>query len=510
MRRQLLALPTGGGKTVVFSELVNRRHGRALILAHRDRLIQQAATKLAGVVGYERLGIVKADQNQFNASVVVASVQTLARRRRRQILPAFDTVIIDEAHRSAARIYDEIIRHVCRPETLLLGVTATPERSDGIGLDRVYDEIVYEIGLLDLIDQGYLVPLRGRKITLEVDFSILRSRRNQDGINDYRLDEVENLMESANWHENVAKGWLRFASERRTIAFVPRVKMAYRLADYLRGEGIAAAALDGSTSLAEQRRLVHQFETGRIRFLANCDLFVEGADIPSIDCVVFARPTRSRIIYNQAIGRGTRLSPETGKKDCLVLDMVGASNRFDLCHLGTLVGVRELEPGETITQARKRQDEADAATAAERQKETLDGLIQGREVSLFGGQPSRSTPEFHWEIVADQRLAILHWQRREYHIWRSPDGDRYYYGELTGDSPLRGEADSFKAAKACCEADAKELLFGGPGARWRSTPATEKQLALLRKLRIGHDPATITKGDAARLIDARFAGFKSA
>ena len=507
VRRQLLALPTGGGKTVVFSELVNRRHGNALILAHRDRLIQQAATKLASVVGYHRLGIVKAEQNQFNAAVVVASVQTLSRQRRREMLPQFDTVIIDEAHRSAARIYDDIIRHVCRPETLLLGVTATPERSDGIGLDRVYDDIVYQIGILDLIEQQYLVPLRGRKITIEVDFSILRSRRNADGINDYRMDEVENLMESANWHENVAKGWLRFASERRTIAFVPRVRMAYRLAEYLRAQGISAAALDGSTTLAEQRRLVHQFETGAIRFLANCDLFVEGADIPSIDCVVFARPTRSRIIYNQAIGRGTRLSPSTGKTDCLVLDMVGASNRFDLCHLGTLVGVREIQPGETITEAKRRQEREERTAESEDQKESLDGLILGREVSLFGGQKPR--PEFQWEVIPEQRLAILHCENREYQIWRSADLDEYFYAEVTGDSQLQGVSTTYKAAKALCEADARQVLFGGPDAKWRSTPATEKQLALLKRLRIGHDPATITKGDAARLIDARFAGFKS-
>ena len=505
VHRQLLALPTGGGKTVVFSELVNRREGRALVLAHRDRLIQQAASKLASVVGYHRLGIVKSDQNQFNAGVVVASVQTLSRSRRLEMMPKFDTVIIDEAHRSAARIYTKIIDHVCGPDTLLLGVTATPERTDGIGLDSVYEEIVYQVGIMDLIDQGYLVPLRGRKITIEVDFSSLKSRRTADGFMDYRMDEVENLMEAGNWHENVAKGWLRFASDRRTIAFVPRVKMAYRLAEYLREQGIAAAALDGSTTLGEQRRLVHQFETGAIRFLANCDLFVEGADIPSIDCVLFARPTKSRIIYNQAIGRGTRLSPETGKTDCLVLDMVGASNRFDLCHLGTLAGVREVQPGETLREARQRQDEEDAAAAAEKQRESLDGILHGHEVDLFTG--TRSAQKFDWQVFPEQQFAILKLNTMTWRVWRESDADNapYYFEEISRQSPLQGAADTYLEACTACETDYKLWQFGGPQASWRSTPATEKQLLLLRKLRIKHEPTTITKGEAARLIDERFA-----
>src|SRR5262245_49419032 len=185
VRRQLLAAATGAGKTVLFASLVKQRPGNALVLAHRDRLIQQAVAKLGAVLPVSDLGIVMADQNRVHARCVVASVQTLARARRLAVMPKFDTVIVDECHRSAAKTYQRILAHVCHPETLLLGVTATPSRTDGIGLDQVYDEIVYQIGILDLIERGYLVPLRGQRITIEADFSKLHTKTNTEGINDY-------------------------------------------------------------------------------------------------------------------------------------------------------------------------------------------------------------------------------------------------------------------------------------------------------------------------------------
>ncbi len=506
VRRQLLTLPTGGGKTVVFSELVNRRPGRALILAHRDRLIQQAAEKLSSVIPIDRIGIVKAEQNRFQAPVVVASVQTLSRSRRREMLSQFDTVIVDEAHRSAARIYREILDHVCNDSTLLLGVTATPNRTDSIGLDQVYDRIVYQVGLLDLIEQGFLVPLVGRRIAIDADFSSLHTKTNTDGVNDYRQDEVVNLMEASNWYENVGRGWLEFARTRRTLAFVPRVAMAYKLAEWLRDQGVAAAALDGSTPLADQRRIVGQFERGEIQFLANCDLFVEGADIPSIECVVFARPTKSQIVYSQAIGRGTRPSPSTGKRDCLVLDMVGATNRFDLCTLGSIVGVKRIQDGESIVQAVAREKAAAQAKAEQEEMfSRVDGHIVGREANLFG---TRFTGAFDWDVIPEQRLAVLRIAGGEFHIWRAPSEDLYHYADMSWSGNLQGQASTYAEAKAACESAAKIQFFGGLDAPWRGKPASDKQIALLTKLRIPFAPH-ITKGEAAALIDARFAPRKA-
>jgi len=501
VRSQLLALPTGGGKTICFAEVVRRRPGRALILAHRDRLIQQAASKLDAVMPWTDLGIVMAEQNRIHARCVVASVQTLARARRLSVMPQFDTVIVDECHRSTARTYQRVLAHVCHPETLLLGCTATPSRSDGIGLDQVYDEIVYQVGILDLIERGYLVPLRGQRITIEADFSKLHTKTNTDGINDYKQDEVCELMDKANWYVKASEGWLKYAADRRTIAFVPRMAMAHRLAEHLRGLGVRATALDGLTPQHVQRQALSAFERGEIQFLSSCDLLTEGVDLPSANCALFARPTKSQIVYSQAIGRITRLSPETGKTDGLVLDMVGAANRFDLCTLGDLVGVRELREGESILDAVKREKKEAEAVAKQQELLEAEGQVVGREINLFGGAEIRKRGPLEWRVFREDRRSVAKIFGHEFQIWKI--GAQYQFADMSWRGKLHGVASSYPEAEARCEEEARRILFGDRDAPWRSTPASDKQIAMLTRFRIPI-PDGCTKGHASDLLDARF------
>jgi superfamily II DNA or RNA helicase len=506
VRAQLLAMATGAGKTVVFANLVGRRPGRALVLAHRDRLIQQAAAKLGAVLPWSDLGVAMAEQNRVHARCVVASVQTLARQRRLAALPKFDLVIVDECHRSAAKTYQRILAHVRHPETLLLGVTATPSRTDGIGLDKVYDEIVYQVGILDLIERGYLVPLRGQRITIEADFSKLKTQKNTDGISDYKADEVAEIMDKANWFEKASEGWLKYAADRRTIAFVPRVAMAYRLAEHLRGQGVRAVALDGSTPQHVQRKALSDFERGEVQFLSSCDLLTEGVDLPSANCALFARPTKSQIVYSQAIGRITRLSPETGKTDGLVLDMVGATNKFDLLTLGDLFGLRSLKDGETISQAVEREKKEEEEAAAEQMElpEMADGKVVGREVNLFGGrQPAPRKPLFEWQMYPEQRRAVLIAGGKRYEVWRQTPTAPYRFAMMDWSSRWEGVNPTWDGAKTAVEEKAKEIMFGGKDAPWRSAPASPKQIETMTRMRIRFNPH-ITKGEASDLLDARF------
>jgi ATP-dependent helicase IRC3 len=510
LRRLLLVLPTGGGKTIVFSHLIRQwleRGKRALVLAHRDRLIQQAVEKVGREIRWEQMGVVKAEQNRVHAQCVVASVQTLAREKRLALLPQFDLVIIDEAHRSCARNYRKIIDHVLHPDSLLLGVTATPDRTDGVGLEAVYQEIVHEVQLVDLIEQGHLVNIRAKNVGLPIDFSDLKTKRNTDGIKDFDQEQLVIKMEAGNWYEKVTDAWLEFASDRRTIVFVPRVAMGYRLAEFMTEKGVRAAALDGSTPLPVQRSIVAEFERGNVQVLINCDLFVEGADIPSINCVVMAKPTKSRIVYCQAVGRGTRLSPATGKTDLLVLDVVGVTRRLDLCSAADLVGARTLKDDETVTAAKKR-EKKEAEEEAQRTAEQLELIkeqLQAQEVNLF--DPSRKVKrEFRWDIQANVRQAFLDVAGKRWEIYRDEDG-LYYAG--CHDLPVANwkPYDDYREARSFCEEQAREVLFA-PTAKWRNTPASEKQLAILRRLHIPHDP-NISKGDASAKLQTYFERKKS-
>ncbi len=197
VHRPLLVLPTGTGKTIVFALLVQRRGGRSLILAHRDELIQQAVDKLRLVDPTLALGVVQAAHDEHTAPTVVASVQTLSRRPRlTRLVPDFQTIVIDEAHHAPAPIYRRILDY-CRAwqadGPLVVGVTATPERGDHHSLRQVFDRIVYQKTLLEMMQAGYLVDLRALQILLQANFDALRTQQG-----DFVEAELETLLLAAN------------------------------------------------------------------------------------------------------------------------------------------------------------------------------------------------------------------------------------------------------------------------------------------------------------------------
>ncbi|MCH7848425.1 MAG: DEAD/DEAH box helicase family protein [Planctomycetes bacterium] len=336
VRRPLVQLPTGTGKTVIIAELAKIRPGRTLVIAHREELLGQAKDKLLLADPSAEIGIVKADRDEHAAPIVLASVQTLSRPNRLQRLaPDFSTVIVDEAHHATAESYVRIMKHVgsfADDGTLSPGFTATPERGDGIGLDSVWQEIVYERSILDMIRSRYLCDLRAIQVQLQADFSQLHTRAG-----DFIEREVEELMHVADAPEHVVAAYQEHAAGRKALAFTPTVALAHEMADCFSAAGIAAEALDATTPTDARKAILARFHTGETMVLWNCAILTEGYDEPSVDCIVIARPTKSRPFYHQMIGRGTRLYP--GKKDCLILDVVGAITRHDLMTASTLFGV---------------------------------------------------------------------------------------------------------------------------------------------------------------------------
>src|SRR6267378_1786590 len=335
VQRPLLVLPTGTGKTIVFALLVQRRGGRSLILAHRDELIQQAVDKLHLVDPTLPLGIVQAARDEHTAPTVVASVQTLSRRPRlTRLVPDFQTIVIDEAHHAPASTYRRILDY-CRawhPDgPLVVGVTATPERGDHHSLRPVFDGIVYQKTLLEMMQAGYLVDLRALQVLLQADFDALRTQQG-----DFVEAELETLLLAANAPAQVLVAFQTHAAERKALLFTPTVALAYAMADTFRTAGIPAEALDGTTPLATRRAILQRLHTGATRVVANCAVLTEGFDEPSVDCIIVARPTQSALLYQQMLGRGTRTYP--GKTDCLILDVVGVSTHHTLHTAATLFG----------------------------------------------------------------------------------------------------------------------------------------------------------------------------
>jgi superfamily II DNA or RNA helicase len=375
VQRPLLVLPTGTGKTIVFALLVQRRGGRSLILAHRDELIQQAVDKLRLVDPTLPLGVVQATHDEHTAPTVVASVQTLSRRTRlARLVPDFQTIVIDEAHHAPAPTYRRILDYcrAWRPDgPLVVGVTATPERGDRHSLREVFERIVYQKTLLEMMQAGYLVDLRALQVWLHADFDALRTPHG-----DFVEAELESLLLAANAPAQVLAAFQTHAVERKALLFTPTVALAYAMADTFRTAGIPAEALDGTTPLATRRAILLRLHTGATRVVANCAVLTEGFDEPSVDCIIVARPTQSAVLYQQMLGRGTRTYP--GKTDCLVLDVVGVSTRHTLHTTATLFACDAARLAQQsvleILERPARQEQEDAS---------LTGTLHSTPVDLF-------------------------------------------------------------------------------------------------------------------------------
>jgi DNA repair protein RadD len=319
MRRLLLPLPTAAGKTVIAAAIVAEyveAGKRVLILVHRRELTQQMAAKLHAV-GVDP-GIV---QSGFTARpgqpVQVASIPTLHARAVRSStieLPPADLVIVDEAHHARARTYRRILESY--PDAAILGLTATPCRSDGRGLGDVFDGLVVCPSVADLTAAGYLVPTR----------VFAPSRPDLTGVRidhgDYAEAQLAERMDTGKLVGDIVTHWLKLARGRRTVIFATGVAHSRHLTDELCRAGVYAAHIDGDTPVDERDAILAKLAAGIIEVVVNAQVLVEGWDSPSVSCLVLARPTRHMGLYRQMVGRVLR--PASGKTDALILDHAGA------------------------------------------------------------------------------------------------------------------------------------------------------------------------------------------
>lgn len=312
-RRVCLNSPTGSGKTVIAAGIVQlavAKGKRVLFLAHRRELIEQTADKLisSGVLNF---GVIMAGDKRVNpdAPVQVASIKTLIRRE----LPAADLIIIDEAHRAASRSYLNILANY--PDAVVLGLTATPERLDGKGLDDIFDELVVVETVPNLIEQGFLI-----KPTCYVgptgDLSGVKTKRG-----DYDEAQLAEAMDQPKLTGDIVANWKRLANGKKTVVFASSVEHAKHISQEFFNAGVSAAWVSGDTPKVEREATIADWRSGAITIVANCQIFVEGFDLPELECCILARPTQSVSMYLQMVGRIMR--PAHGKADALVLDHAG-------------------------------------------------------------------------------------------------------------------------------------------------------------------------------------------
>lgn len=535
MQRPAVVLPTGTGKTVVFSHVVQQFRewrtyadtgaphapARVVVLVHRDELADQALAKLRAVAPGLNTGKVKAQDNGITADVMVCSVQTLARESRITALldaQAFagdiGLVIVDECHHALAVSYRNVMAALgCYDgsrERLAVGFTATLARGDGRGLGDVWNDVVFQRSTLWAISKGYLTDVRSRMVDIEA--LNLRSVKRSGG--DYTASSLGRALLEAHAPEVISQVIREQAADRRSIiVFTPTVAVAQEVREAV---GPSAAVVHGGTPREDRLHVYEQFRTGAVRVLVNCMVLTEGADFPYADCAVIARPTSSETLFIQMAGRVLRPSPVTGKKDALLLLLTGAGASIrTLVDLEPDVTVPALD-GESLTEAFDRQEQIreEQETAHRRRESARPQRLRftAKDVDLF-----TSSPAYQWLRTARGVQFIPLGGAGEIILWPSDTEGLWDVVLAPEDNHRRGrwvrlhtELDLGMAmAWGESEADERSALNTGKSASWRRRAASEKQTALARRfgftvsegMRAGEVGDLISLGFANRNID---------
>ena len=536
--RVMAVLATGLGKTVIFSSLIHqwREQGRvhpgrpAVVIAHREELLHQAADKLRVQDEWIRIGIERAgDRAPASSEVIVASVQTIGRpnsSRLAEIDPAL--VIVDECHHSAATSYQHALQKLGAfgPKgTKTLGVTATPHRLDNRRLEgkgATFEAEVFRYTIREGITQDYLCDLRGFQVRTETDLSKVKSRGG-----DYVESDLAKVLEGDTRRTLEAiKAWKEHAHDRRTIVFCSSVGHAHETAELWAGEtGAPSVCIHGGTPTETRRQLMDMFRAGHVQVLTNVDIATEGFDVPEVSCIVMLKPTKSWTKYVQMAGRGTRLSP--GKSDCVIIDMVDLSSDHSLCTVPAMVGLpaKINLKGATLSEAAEIADKVSEnslesiAKLADPRKapRSLDDLrILCRNVDLLEGSKMpkaiSSVARYAWVQMANGSL-MLDTQVGTARVRMDALGNGHI------DLLKNGKVEKSYPAPVGIPLDqvvmkaevAAETVFGKEALKWKkqssgwrksADPVTPAQCDLLRRL--GANLTTmppLTKAQASQLID---------
>lgn len=577
INRPVAVLPTGAGKTVVFSSLIERhverlrKEGkRVLVVAHREELLEQAEEKIKKTIEGVWTTIVKGSRGQNThqfADVVIASVQTLARPKRRESLDRIGMVIIDECHRAASASYQQVMQHYgCMDDTPTVGFTATLTRVAG-GLPDVWQSVAYSKKIHWMIKEGYLVPPVAKSI--EVPGLNLSNIRIIGG--DLDAKGLAVAFEDSQAFKIMAEQWNLHAAERPTIAFMPNVSSCHQLQEAVKALGARAEVITGQTSSSDRKAAYARFNSGQTRMLVSAMVLTEGFDAPQTSCVLIGRPTKNPGLYIQAVGRGLRLHP--GKEDCLILDLAGAS----LTH--NLAGVNDLEsdcesaicdcnclscgcthsckcarrqcgcscieqherkpadcpcaggecgcgcPGEAMEgigetcsckdnpacECRAPKDNPGKEVDAEILRTLTEVDILGTEIKRSGYTWLETTGGIKFLVTGNDECVFL---------LPAPEGG-YFQGHLNGLTPRgtvkRLDSGALPVAQAFqsleVHADMGNFTYSDKGASWRRTPASDGQVRMLRGMKVKFHEV-LRKGEASdllsiakvsRALDPRFA-----
>jgi superfamily II DNA or RNA helicase len=365
IRSQIVSLATGLGKTIVLAtlpKLLSLRPGDVtLVVAHRDELIEQTVEKMLAENPEAKIGVEKAERRaEEDSQIVVATVQTLAETRLKAFVQRFHRrialFVIDEAHHAAAPSYRAIVDAILaqRPDAMVLGFTATPNRGDGVRLVDVFEKIVYSMDTRKAVDAGYLVPVKSFAVATSTNLDAVASRGG-----DFVIGQLAAAVNTVDRNARIVAAYKQHTAGLKALVFTASVEHARDVAEEFVAREVRAEWASGETPKDERERIVREFRNGTIDVLVNCGLYLEGFDVPSVQVILNARPTKSTTLYTQITGRALRPVDEVAnllsstasalmrreiiekstKPAAIIIDLVDQAHRHELVTLPSLYGL---------------------------------------------------------------------------------------------------------------------------------------------------------------------------
>jgi len=562
--RALVALPTGTGKTVIFAQVPSMSSKRVLVLVHRDELVRQTVRQMRQWNPEKTVGVEKASDHAGDESVVVASVQTLSAtgfRRVRKFDPAdFSVIIVDEAHHAPATSYMGVLAHfglapdlrdvmadahtlrevgkkvvaaveegrvsiadgmglrhtikqarnglreltayrissfsVAAGSPYLMGFTATPSRTDGTGLEAIFDEIVYSRSIREMMEAGWLTPLTGQQVATEVDISGVHTQAG-----DYVESELAEAVNVTERNVEVVRAFGEYAPGRQALCFAVDVAHTRALCETFMDEGIEAVSITGDTPVAERQDAYKRYANREVRVLVNCMVLTEGFDAPQTDCLLMARPTKSKLLYTQMLGRGTRPSP--GKADCVVIDFVDNA-KVGVVGLNVLFGLPPslVKVPDVLKALAEEEDQLAAkaqqkATQTSEQTGTFDPLMEEVVAQLGGDLVWIKMPYgYATSTFKGTRLGLVEnllgrWDVKLHIRGEKPVG-------MGSEPTVERAVQVAEAWVAAHEGESMHVLAAD--AAWRGMRPSSAQISFAKRLGITVTES-MSKGDLSALID---------
>lgn len=517
-RSTVIVLPTGTGKTVCFSEVIRRMHPkRALVIAHREELIFQAKEKIEHHANLEceiEMGSFRASANFWNHSpVVVSTVQTQCsgnegKGRMARFDPMdFGLLIVDECHHGTADTYKRVLDHYKQnPDLKVLGVTATPDRADEEALGKIFQSVAFDYEILDAIHGGWLVPIEQQMVTVDgLDFSAIRTTAGD--LNGADLAEV---MEAEKNLQGIASASLQIIGERKTLIFTVSVRQAEQLAEiFNRHRPGMADWVCGKTPKEDRRDKLIDFKSGRTQVMVNVGVLTEGYDNPSVEVIIQARPTKSRCLYSQMVGRATRPLPgivdglpdaatrrlaiaESLKPSMLVVDFVGNSGKHKLVNTADILGgkVSEEAIARAVAKAKKdgkpiRMDEA----LDEAQHDILEEIEERKKQEA--ARKARLIAKASYRVTTISPFDVFHLE---------PERERGWDAGKTLSEKQRSILQKQGIDPSSMSYHQSKQVIGELFRRWKEKLATFKQCKLLEKH--GYTTKEMTMKQASAIIDS--------